>query len=70
MYMYVHYCDLTTFRVQVGYGSVVGQGEIMEHTRTTGHPDIQEMGLSTGWNSTGVFQLYNIEGTHSSNMDC
>ena len=48
--------------MEVGYGSVLGQALIMSHTRSTGHPDIGEMTLSSGFGNSANFELFNIEG--------
>jgi len=49
-------------RVQVGFGAVVDRFLLMEHAKQN-HPEvIHSIGLSTGWEEVGRWQVSNVEG--------
>ena len=49
------------FRLTVGEGAVVGQYQFMEYQKET-HPDIQFVGLQTGWSASGEWTVRSVEG--------
>lgn len=55
-------------RVQVGLGHVVGVEMIMEHSKPN-HPElIASVGISTGWEETGRWEISNVEGCSCINI--
>lgn len=49
-------------RLQVGIGAAVGRRLLMEYSKP-GHPEIiRSVGMSTGWEETGRWQVSSIEG--------
>jgi hypothetical protein len=46
----------------VGSGSVVGRDLIMEHSKTDHPQQILSIGISTGWNSVGIWKISVVEG--------
>jgi hypothetical protein len=50
----------------VGLGSVVGRLQFMEYGKSN-HPEIiRSVGLSTGWDAVGRWQISNVEGQYKS----
>ena len=45
----------------MGLGSVIGEGEFMQHRKSTGHHIIRAISISTGWNAAGMYEIYNVE---------
>jgi hypothetical protein len=48
--------------VEVGSGSVVGVDLVMEHAKENHPNQIRSIGISTGWEETGRWEISNIEG--------
>ena len=49
------------FRLTVGQGPVVGQYQFLEYQKEN-HPDIQFVGLQTGWSAAGEWTVRTVEG--------
>jgi len=48
--------------MEVGTGSVVGANKLMDHAKPN-HPErILSVGMSTGWEETGRYEISNVEG--------
>ena len=48
--------------MQVGSGSMVGVNMIMEHAKENHPSRIASIGISTGWEVTGRWEISNVEG--------
>jgi len=52
------------YRLQVGEGTVIGEGLLMQHTKDDHPQDIISIGLTTGWESIGDWEIVTYEGVH------